>query len=224
MKNRLTRPFGRAFAIICVAGCLAVAGIVAAAAAEPKLGDLGSVLNQLRQGGFVIYFRHAATERTGANDEAADLEKCETQRALSDIGRAQAVQIGEGMKRLRIPIGQVISSPFCRCKDTATLAFGRVTVDKGLYFALVPNPEEVKRLAASTRKMLSTARAPAPGTNTVLVSHTANLREAAGIWPKHEGMAYVFRPLGDGKFEPVAMIMPEDWSKVASSQASAGVN
>ena len=219
MKNRLTRPFGRAFAIICVAGCLAVAGIVAAAAAEPKLGDLGSVLNQLRQGGFVIYFRHAATERTGANDEAADLEKCETQRALSDIGRAQAVQIGEGMKRLRIPIGQVISSPFCRCKDTATLAFGRVTVDKGLYFALVPNPEEVKRLAASTRKMLSTA--PAPGTNTVLVSHTANLREAAGIWPKHEGMAYVFRPLGDGKFEPVAMVLPEDWLKVASSQTSA---
>lgn len=219
MNMRLTRLLGSACQIAGFAVALAFAGMATSVAAETKLGDLASVLNQLRQGGFVIYFRHAATERTGANDEAADLEKCETQRGLSDKGRAQAAQIGEGVKRLRIPIGQVISSPFCRCKDTATLAFGRVRVDMGLYFALVPDPEEVKRLAASTREMLSTA--PAAGTNTVLVSHTANLREAAGIWPKHEGMAYVFRPLGDGKFEPAAMIMPEDWLKVASSQASA---
>jgi len=59
------------------------------------------------------------------------------------------------------------------------------------------------------------ATRPAAASNTVIVAHTANLREAAGIWPKPEGVAYVFRPLGNGNFEPVAKVLPEEWSQVA---------
>jgi hypothetical protein len=67
--------------------------------------------------------------------------------------------------------------------------------------------------------MLSTL--PAKGTNAVLVSHSANLLEAAGIFAKPEGAAFVFRPLPDGKFEAVARILPEDWSRVAKLDQSA---
>jgi hypothetical protein len=66
--------------------------------------------------------------------------------------------------------------------------------------------------------MLSTP--PAKATNAVIVSHTANLREAAGIWPKPEGVAYVFRPLPEGKFEAIAMVLPEDWGRVAGLKSS----
>src|SRR5438067_2129324 len=56
---------------------------------------------------------------------------------------------------------------------------------------------------------------PAAGTNAVIIAHSANLREAAGLWPKPEGVAYVFRPLQAGRFEVLAKIAPQDWVKAA---------
>lgn len=188
--------------------------------AAEKLADLGTVLGELRKGGFVIYFRHGATEKSGASDEAADMAKCETQRNLSPAGREQASQIGKAVHALGIPVGTVLASPFCRCKDTAKLAFGRFAVSNDLFFATRASAEETKRLADSLRRMLSTP--PTGKTNTVLVSHTANLREAAGIWPKPEGVAYVFRPVSGGRFEPVAMIVPEEWMAVATKSGAGG--
>jgi broad specificity phosphatase PhoE len=185
-----------------------------AASAADRLADLSSVLGELRKGGFVIYFRHGSTNQTGSSDEAADLMKCETQRNLSAEGREQTRQIGKAFQALSIPVGTVTTSPFCRCKDTAKLAFGRFTVSNDLYFALGSDADETKRFAQSLRRMLSTP--PATATNAVIVSHTANLREATGIWPKPEGVAYVFRPLPGGKFEAIAMVLPEDWGKLAS--------
>ena len=191
----------------------------AAGAEDKPLADLSAVLGELRKGGFVVYFRHAATEQSGATDETADLTRCETQRNLSSEGRAQAERIGNAIKTLGIPVGTVAASPFCRTKDTAQLAFGRLTVNKDLYFVISTDAAETKRLATALRLMLSTP--PAPGTNAVLVSHSANLREAAGIFAKPEGAAYVFRPLPDGRFEAVARILPEEWTSIAKRKDSA---
>jgi phosphohistidine phosphatase SixA len=171
------------------------------------------VVTQLRKGGYVIYVRHALTEETGATDEAADLARCETQRNLSAAGRAQASTVGKAIKTLRIPVGLVQSSPFCRARNTADLAFGHHAVNKDLVFVMNKNEADAKRLGESLRHMLSLK--PEKGTNSVLVSHSANLREAAGIFAKPEGAAYVFRPLGDGGFEAIARILPEDWESVA---------
>jgi len=186
---------------------------VPATSAADELANLSSVLGELRKGGLVIYFRHGLTSQSGSSDEAADLTKCETQRNLSAEGREQVTQIGKAFKALGIPVGTVTTSPFCRCKDTATLAFGRFTVDGDLYFAIGTGAAETERFAQSLRRMLSTA--PAAATNAVIVSHTANLREATGYWPKPEGVAYIFRPLPGGKFEAIAFALPEDWRKLA---------
>jgi phosphohistidine phosphatase SixA len=208
----------------CVAAALlavAALGLQAsdADAEDKSLAELGSVLGELRRGGLVIYFRHAATDQTGATDEASDLSRCETQRNLSAEGRAQAEGIGEAIKALGIPVGTVAASPFCRTRDTARLAFGRFTVSKDLYFVISTDAGETKRLADSLRRMLSTP--PAKGTNSMLVSHSANLLEAAGIFAKPEGAAFVFRPLPDGKFEAVARILPEDWARAVKLGQSA---
>jgi phosphohistidine phosphatase SixA len=200
-------------------GLLATVNVaVPPASAADTLADLSSVLGELRKGGLVIYFRHGLTSPSGGSDEAADPAKCETQRNLSAEGRVQATQIGKALRVLSIPIGTVTTSPFCRCKDTAELAFGRFTVSNDLYFAIGTDAAETKRFAQSLRGMLSTR--PAAATNAVIVSHTANLREATGIWPKPEGVAYVFRPLPGGKFEAVAVVLPEDWSKLARLRSS----
>lgn len=182
---------------------------IAAEGNEPVLPGLSAVLGELRQGGLIIYLRHGATDQSGSKDEDADLTRCETQRNLSSEGREQATRIGKAIRTLGIPVGTVTTSPFCRAKDTAELALGRSTANNDLYFAINANAAESKRLSASLRQMLSTP--PAQRTNAVIVSHTANLREAAGIWPKPEGVAYVFRPLPGGRFEPVARILPDEW-------------
>jgi len=203
-----------------IAGGGGWAGSAASATAESKpLGDLRAVLGDLRKGGFVIYFRHASTDQSAGGDEAADLARCETQRNLSAKGREEAAQIGKAIKALGIPVGSVLASPFCRTQDTARLAFGRFTVNKDLYFSIGADAGEMKRLASALRQLLSTP--PAPGTNAVIVSHSANLREAAGIFPKPEGVAYVFRPLPHGEFEAVARILPEAWSGVAQLERAA---
>ena len=139
--------------------------------------------------------------------------KCETQRNLSAEGRTQATQIGKAFQGRSVPVGTVTTSPFCRTKDTAKLAFGRFTVSNDLYFAIGTDAAETKRFAESLRRMLSTP--PAKATNAVIISHTANLREAAGLWPKPEGVAHVFRPLPGGQFETIAMVVPEDWAVLA---------
>ena len=82
----------------------------------------------LQRGGNVVYFRHADTGPASPEPPTVDLTRCETQRNLNDNGRAQAQEIGRQFRRLRIPVGAVLSSQFCRCKDTAQLAFGRFEV------------------------------------------------------------------------------------------------
>jgi phosphohistidine phosphatase SixA len=188
------------------------------AAAEQQLAALPAVLDELRSGGMVIYLRHAATDRS-QKDSGVDLARCETQRNLSDAGRDQARNIGAAFAALDIPIGTILSSPFCRVRDTAQLAFGRHEVSNDLYFAVSADKNDVKRMTESLRRMLSTR--PTDGTNTIVVSHTANLREAAGIWPDKEGVAIIFRPLGNGRFEPVARVPAEAWS-AASTPRSGG--
>lgn len=72
---------------------------------------------------------------------------------------------------------------------------------------------------AELRRLLATA--PASGTNTVLVSHNTNLKEATGIWPRREGDAHVFRPRPGGGFDHVGEIAAEDWRRVLHDTAGA---
>jgi phosphohistidine phosphatase SixA len=203
-------------ASFCVGVCPGDAGAAGQNESEVALEGLAAVLPQLRGGGYVIYFRHGATDDAGRSDYEADLARCDTQRNLSAQGRAQAEQIGRALHALGVPVGPVISSPYCRCKETASLAFGRFQIDPDLYFEFNASPQERKRLADVLRHLLAT-RTPA-GVNAVIIAHSANLREAAGIWPKPEAVAYVFLPLGNGRFKAVAKVLPGEWQSVASAK------
>lgn len=79
----------------------------------------------LQQGGHVLYIRHALTTPGAGDPPGFRLENCATQRNLSEEGRAQARRMGETLRARKVPIGEVRSSPWCRCVETAQLAFGR---------------------------------------------------------------------------------------------------
>jgi phosphohistidine phosphatase SixA len=171
------------------------------------------LIDALRRGGYVIYFRHATTNPEQADTSDPRLGRCETQRNLSAEGRRMSREIGGAFQALRIPVGKVLSSPFCRTVETATLAFGRHEVSDVLYFAMGIAKTEREQQGLALRQMLGSR--PARGTNTVLVAHHANLKEATGIWPKREGEAHVFRPRPDGAFDYVGEVSSEAWKRRA---------
>ena len=80
------------------------------------------VLKNLKNGGNLIFIRHAYAPGGGDPDNF-DINDCSTQRNLSEEGREQAKNIGNYFKANLIPIDKVISSEWCRCKETAEIAF-----------------------------------------------------------------------------------------------------
>jgi phosphohistidine phosphatase SixA len=105
--------------------CLLAAGL-AWPTVQARATD-GDVETALRAGGVVAAFRHALAPGT-FDPPGFALDDCRTQRNLSEEGRAQARRIGEWFKARSLQPARVRSSPWCRCVDTATLAFGRVEV------------------------------------------------------------------------------------------------
>ena len=82
------------------------------------------VLKNLKNGGNLIFIRHAYAPGGGDPDHF-EINDCSTQRNLSEDGRIQAKKIGNYFKKNLIPIDKVISSEWCRCKETAEIAFGK---------------------------------------------------------------------------------------------------
>jgi phosphohistidine phosphatase SixA len=170
-----------------------------------------ALVDARRQGGFVIFFRHAATDHSQAD---TDLSKCETQRNLSQQGRADARAIGQAFQKLTIPIGEVLSSGYCRTRDTAQLAFGRSEVVRDI--SGLPDSQREQRTAA-LRKLLATP--PQAGTNTAIISHGFNIEAAANL-SLAEGEAAIFRPGGEQGFALVARVLPEQWAALAQAYSA----
>ena len=80
------------------------------------------IISELQKGGNIIFIRHALAPGTG-DPKNIDLTDCTTQRNLDDRGIEQSKKIGEFFKKNNIPIDIVLSSEWCRCKDTAKYAF-----------------------------------------------------------------------------------------------------
>ncbi|HXX83482.1 MAG TPA: histidine phosphatase family protein [Casimicrobiaceae bacterium] len=186
---------------------------VPAFALEPAQASLGGaqLLAALREGGLVIYFRHTSTD-FGQNDEQmTGFEDCTHQRNLTDGGRAEARHIGAEIARLKIPVGEVLASPFCRTMETARLIFGRAEASSDVRGGPA-RPDSPERYDA-LRKLLST-RVPA-GSDLVIVSHGNPFAAVAGTPYLAEGEAAVIRPLDAQGFAIVARIRKGEWETLA---------
>ena len=89
------------------------------------------IITELRKGGKIIFIRHALAPGNGDPDNF-NLKDCNTQRNLDYKGILQSKRIGDFFKNNNIPIDTVLSSEWCRCKDTARYAFGNYKTFKAL--------------------------------------------------------------------------------------------
>ena len=90
---------------------------------SPIKADLNDkLIDQLESGGKLIFIRHAYAPGNG-DPNNFNLNDCSTQRNLNNEGREQAKHIGEFFEKNKIKIDKVLSSEWCRCKETAKIAF-----------------------------------------------------------------------------------------------------
>jgi phosphohistidine phosphatase SixA len=92
---------------------------------SPIKADLNqNLINELKQGGKLIFIRHAYAPG-GGDPINFDINECNTQRNLNNSGRNQADKIGSLFKDNNISTDKVYSSEWCRCKETALIAFNQ---------------------------------------------------------------------------------------------------
>ena len=151
-----------------------LAGTAALLASPWVRADDESAWNRLRKGGVVVLMRHAATE-PGLGDPAGFvLDDCRTQRNLSEEGRAHARRIAERLRAERVPIAQVYTSPWCRCRETAMLAFGRAE-DWAPLSSFFDFPHQEREFTERVLQRIgSYARRKVAG-NVVMVTHNVNI-------------------------------------------------
>jgi broad specificity phosphatase PhoE len=163
-----------------------VCGIVNA---NDELWDL------LRSGGKVVLIRHPLTEPGAGDPQGFRLEDCSTQRNLSDEGREHAKRIGAAFRLRRIPVERVLTSPWCRCVETASLAFGSAEISPALA-NLFGRSEGRQKQVEELTAMASERRS---GGNLVLVTHGSTILALTRI-PVNMGEIMVVTPLGAGRF------------------------
>ncbi len=162
-----------------------------------------SVWQRLAAGGHVVLLRHATTMPGFGDPPGFRLEDCATQRNLSAAGREQARRIGAQLRERRITVGEVRSSRWCRCLETAELAFGRAADPWPLLDSLHEHPERRDTQTEALRRAL--AEVPARG-NLFLVTHQANVVALTGM-TLVSGEMIVLTPR-DGRLETVGRIPP----------------
>lgn len=151
---------------------LCVACLQASAADNEQFWSL------LKQGGHIVLIRHAQTVAGVGDPPGFVLGDCRTQRNLSDEGRADAARIGAEFRRHGIPVAEVLSSRWCRCVDTAKIAFGKVRTASMLDSMF--NDRERSSEDKLRELYAFLARRPAAAGNLVLVTHAQNISALTG--------------------------------------------
>lgn len=185
----------------------------AAANEEQPTINSNEIIKALQQGGYILYIRHAATDHSQQDIDLSDLSLCDLQRNLSQQGKDESRMLGEALNKLKINVDDIFTSPYCRCVDTAKIAFGRYHIVNDLRATFATNEAESTRLVGVLKELLS--KPPKQGFNTVIIGHTANLRELTQVWPKPEGVTHVFKPLGVKGFKHIGRITPTEWRPLA---------
>lgn len=150
----------------------------------------------LKDGGQVVMIRHALTTPGVGDPDGMKLDDCRTQRNLNDEGRRHARQLGQVLRERGVPVTRVLSSPWCRCVETARLAFGEAPEIFAALGNLFGRPERAAGQVAELRPLVG--QRPAAG-NLVLVSHGSTISALTGISPDTSEMV-VLTPQGGGRF------------------------
>jgi broad specificity phosphatase PhoE len=181
--------------------------------------DLAALLAPLKQGGYVLVFRHVATDDSQKDVYPFNFDDMKAQRQLSDQGRGIARQLGAAIRKLGIPVGDVYTSRLNRAVETGKLLFDTdvkpvdaLTDSSAGVASGMANPAGGNAKAGRALRELVDAP-PKGGTNNMLVTHKTNITDAFGKEASdvQEGEAFVYKASGAGPAIFVARVKAADW-------------
>jgi phosphohistidine phosphatase SixA len=189
----------------------AAAMILLAGAAPAQSLSGQALVNALRRGGYVILMRHASSPNDAPDKQTANADNVKLERQLDQTGRTTATAMGKALRDLKIPIGDVLTSPTYRALETVRYAqFG----DPHPYPELGDNGRSMQGGTEAQATWLRNRVTQFPsGANTILVTHFPNIRDAFPQFAAAlaDGEALLFGPDGKGGATLVARIKIEEW-------------
>jgi phosphohistidine phosphatase SixA len=181
------------------------------AAAQTAADD--ALVKVLRQGGYVMVMRHASSPGETPSRQTANADNVKLERQLDESGRRGAGAMGDAVRDLGIPVGDVLTSPTYRAQETVRLA-------------RLPNPQVHAELGDTGKSMQGVsdeqaawlrqrASAVKKGANTIIVTHLPNISRAFPAWDEvAQGEVVVVGPDGKGGVRTVGRIRIEEWPRL----------
>jgi len=192
---------------------LFIATLLLAAAAHAQTLQGHALVEALQKGGYVIVMRHTSSPRDVPDKKSANPDNTKPERQLDAEGRTTATAMGKALRDLKIPVGEVFSSPTYRALETVK-------------YAQLGTPKPVPELGDNGQSMAGGTEAQAAwlrkkvtqfpsGTNTILVTHFPNIRAAfPQLTDVADGEALVYGPDGRGGAALLGRIKIEEWPKL----------
>ena len=164
--------------------------------------DAANAWKALRAGGHVALMRHADAPGGVGDPPDFRVEDCATQRNLSAKGRADAEKIGLRLKGEGIAFEKILSSPWCRCIDTARLMDLGTVETEATFGNVVVLKNQRQTLTTGARALIARWTA---GGNLLVVTHGANIQALTGVWLA-SGEIVVVKG-GSDRTEPVGRLL-----------------
>jgi phosphohistidine phosphatase SixA len=192
---------------------------------QSRAADLDGLVSSLKDGGYVIVFRHGATDDSQKDVYPFKFDDMSAQRQLSEKGRELARELGVALKKLAVPIGEVYTSRLNRAVETGRLLGGKEVspvdelTDSGAGGAsAMANPDGKNAKAGRAVRDLVNAP-PKPGVNNLAVTHKTNVADAFGkeFSDIREGEALVYKTSSSGPAALIARVQANEWIAHAGS-------
>ena len=138
------------------------------------MGHASELADKLKRPDYALLMRHSLAPGTG-DPAGYTLADCASQRNLNEEGRQQAVRAGQWLRQQGVQSAQVLTSPWCRCKDTALrLGLGDVSLEPALA-SFFDEPQRAQELTQRLQQRLAQAGGTKGEKAMVLVTHHVNI-------------------------------------------------
>jgi phosphohistidine phosphatase SixA len=190
------------------AALVAACAVVVSIDAQELSGN--ALVTSLKRGGYVLVMRHASSPRETPDASTANPDNTSRERQLDEAGRSTAKAMGEALRRLAIPVGQVYTSPTYRARETVRLL---ALKDAMPIEELGDTGRSMQAAGDAQAEWLQKIVARAPTANALVVTHMPNIARA---FPKAsdiaDGETLIFKPDGTGGTALVARVKIEEWA------------
>jgi phosphohistidine phosphatase SixA len=193
-------------------GWAGAATILMAGTPQTEAPETSALIASLKQGGYVLVMRHASSPRDTPDKRTANADNVKLERQLDEAGRANAAAMGRALRTLKIPIGEVLSSPTYRAIETVKLA---QLPKPSLHPELGDGGQSMQGATEAQGAWLRERAMRVPkGTNTIIVTHMPNIARAFPEWGAvSDGEIVAVRLDANTHVQVMGRIKIEEWSR-----------